>query len=219
MTLLKDFGTDYKAVLILDASAALGILQRHGVGRVRHLDVGALWLQEKEAQRRIRLEKVDGKLNPADLGTKYLGEAEIMRHLATVRSWYASGRTAAAAKLLDSVEFSNAGRRPRIPEDYIENSYGGWTRCVGGYTKTFKGARALRGTADHDPPWQGVHTYQALNDVSSEIIFELDVRGVRRDDCRLRRRLPGPCDLRVNLLSESDELATAHASEGGGLRL
>ena len=139
MTLLKDFGMDFKAVLILDASAALGILQRHGVGRVRHLDVGALWLQEKEAQRRIRLEKVDGEVNPADLGTKYLGEAEIVKHLATTRSWYVTGRTAAAAKLLNIVESADVGRRPKLPEDFDGTTHNGWKQCVGGLFQGLQG--------------------------------------------------------------------------------
>ena len=39
-----DLGIDLTARIHVDASAALGILERRGVGRVRHLDVGALWL-------------------------------------------------------------------------------------------------------------------------------------------------------------------------------
>ena len=33
-----------------DAKAALGIIERNGVGKVRHIDVGILWLQHKMAQ-------------------------------------------------------------------------------------------------------------------------------------------------------------------------
>ena len=50
MSLMGDLGMVKKATLRLDASAALGILQRKGVGKIRHLDVGCLWLQEKEAR-------------------------------------------------------------------------------------------------------------------------------------------------------------------------
>ena len=32
----------------IDAAAALGILERQGVGRVRHLDISVLWLQEQQ---------------------------------------------------------------------------------------------------------------------------------------------------------------------------
>ena len=40
ISLADDFGIELKIRLHVDASAALGILQRQGVGRVRHLDVG-----------------------------------------------------------------------------------------------------------------------------------------------------------------------------------
>ena len=46
IALADDFGLDLGVRLHIDASAALGRLQRQGVGRVRDLDVGILWLQE-----------------------------------------------------------------------------------------------------------------------------------------------------------------------------
>ena len=42
LSLLHDLGVDITSTLRLDASAALGILQRKGVGKIRHLDVGGL---------------------------------------------------------------------------------------------------------------------------------------------------------------------------------
>ena len=49
------------------------------------------------------MEKNVGEVNPADLGTKYLGEAEFITHLATTMSWYVGGRTDATAQLLNNV--------------------------------------------------------------------------------------------------------------------
>ena len=57
MALLSDLGIHTTSTLRLDASAALGILQRNGVGKIRHLDVGCLWLREKEAREQVRLAK------------------------------------------------------------------------------------------------------------------------------------------------------------------
>ena len=48
IALAKDLGIYSKAQLHVDASAAIGILERKGVGRVRHLDVGTSWLQEQQ---------------------------------------------------------------------------------------------------------------------------------------------------------------------------
>ena len=49
--------------LHVDANAALGIIERRGVGRVRHLDVGSLWIQEQQLRRIIELKKDAGLLN------------------------------------------------------------------------------------------------------------------------------------------------------------
>ena len=55
-----DLGIDLGVRLYLDAAAALGILERRGVGRVRHLDVGTLWLQEQQLRKVVELRKVPG---------------------------------------------------------------------------------------------------------------------------------------------------------------
>ena len=36
--------------LFVDASAALSIAKRHGAGKMRHINVKTLWIQEKAAQ-------------------------------------------------------------------------------------------------------------------------------------------------------------------------
>ena len=53
ISLAADLGIVLAARIHVDASAALGILERRGVGRVRHLDVGALWLQEQALRRAV----------------------------------------------------------------------------------------------------------------------------------------------------------------------
>ena len=72
ISLAKDLGIVMLVRLHVDASAALGIIERRGVGRVRHLDVGTLWLQEQQLRRVVDLRKVEGLKNPGDLCTKYL---------------------------------------------------------------------------------------------------------------------------------------------------
>ena len=70
IALADDFRIELQVRLHIDATAVLGILQRQGVGRVRHLDVCVLWLQEQQFRRLIDLTKVSGTENPADLMTK-----------------------------------------------------------------------------------------------------------------------------------------------------
>ena len=77
MSLAHDLGIDVQTRLHIDASAALGILERRGAGRVRHLDVGALWLQEQNLRDTVEFIKVKGTANPADLMTKHLAREQI----------------------------------------------------------------------------------------------------------------------------------------------
>jgi len=58
------------ARLLLDSAAAIGISRRQGVGRIRHLSSKTLWLQQAVLKGVVELEKVDGRVNKADLGTK-----------------------------------------------------------------------------------------------------------------------------------------------------
>ena len=46
-SLAKDLGKDMKAVLFADSSAAIAISKRRGSGKLRHINIGTLWIQEK----------------------------------------------------------------------------------------------------------------------------------------------------------------------------
>ena len=61
-----------------DASAALGGINRQGLGRTRHIDTGLFWVQEAAAAKGSEFQKVLGAVNPADLMAKYLA-CEVMR--------------------------------------------------------------------------------------------------------------------------------------------
>ena len=47
----KDLGIFLKGTMYTDASAALGIAQRRGLGRVRHVQTQALWVQQAHADK------------------------------------------------------------------------------------------------------------------------------------------------------------------------
>ena len=55
-----------------DATAAIGIARRRGMGRIRHLDVTDLWVQEKFTSKAASIDKVLGTENPADILTKHV---------------------------------------------------------------------------------------------------------------------------------------------------
>ena len=48
---------------------------------MRHIEVRELWLQEEVRLGRVRVERINGKENPADLMTKYLRAGEVVERL------------------------------------------------------------------------------------------------------------------------------------------
>ena len=65
----RDLGRDLKLRVHSDASAAIGICRRRGLGRVRHLAVADLWIQDRLRTHDFELVKVLGSDNPADMLT------------------------------------------------------------------------------------------------------------------------------------------------------
>ena len=61
----------------LDAVAAKGMMERAGVGRVRHLGVRVLWIQGLVDDETILLHKIPTATNPSDLRTKSLSRARV----------------------------------------------------------------------------------------------------------------------------------------------
>ena len=53
-------------IVHVDSTAALGVIRRRGNGRMRHVRVGQLWIQERESEE-LKVQGVDGKVNLGDL--------------------------------------------------------------------------------------------------------------------------------------------------------
>ena len=90
--LLKDLGVSKGLKIKTDASAAKGIATRKGLGKVRHLEVNLLWLQDKVSKGEIEIEKIPGKTNRADALTKALGGEELREHIGWLQAEIAKGR-------------------------------------------------------------------------------------------------------------------------------
>ena len=71
-SLFADLGIPLGVTVWTDSSAAMGICTRQGLGKLRHIDTQALWIQEKVRTKQITLRKVKGDVNPADLLTKFM---------------------------------------------------------------------------------------------------------------------------------------------------
>ena len=64
-SLLKDLGYEMKSVLATNAKAAEHILHRQGFGRVKHLGVAYLWMQDEVGSKRLRVRRVKSEENVA----------------------------------------------------------------------------------------------------------------------------------------------------------
>ena len=97
--LMADWGEDYDVVVYADASAALGVVGRKGAGKLRHVHIGQLWVQDKAADEEIRYRKIQGEKNPGDLMTKNNGYVIMQSHLQTLMAEFPAGRATMSSEL------------------------------------------------------------------------------------------------------------------------
>ena len=73
MSVAADLGIDVAGMVVMaDSSAAIGSCRRTGIGRLRHLAAGQLWVQERVRAGDFELWKHPGQDNPADIITNGL---------------------------------------------------------------------------------------------------------------------------------------------------
>ena len=94
-----DLGIKYDPTVQTDATAAMGMARRGGIGKVRHLDVSFLWVQERLRNKCFKLQKVLGTENISDSMTKYLDRPDLIKHLANMHIVFEDGRAALAPAL------------------------------------------------------------------------------------------------------------------------
>ena len=71
--ILEEIGYERLPITIFtDSSAALGTINREGAGRLKHIEVKCLWLQQALRRKLFDIQKVNTYDNPADLLTKHL---------------------------------------------------------------------------------------------------------------------------------------------------
>ncbi len=98
--LLRELEVNSNINVYIDAKAALGIIQRDGLGRTRHIDTQWLWLQRVREMGYIKFDKIWGSMNPADVGTKYLTHEKLNNHLSTLNVEFTTGRAKSAPQVV-----------------------------------------------------------------------------------------------------------------------
>ena len=77
-SLMRDLGIEAEIHIHSDASAAIGMTRRRGVGKVRHIEVKELWVQDMVQSGKVYIHKVEGVNNIADILTKYVNRDKLL---------------------------------------------------------------------------------------------------------------------------------------------
>ena len=81
LSLLADFGLEFKINIGMDASAAIAMASRKGLGRTKHLQCQYLWVQKLVSSREVAIKKIHTDDNRSDLLTKHLQAPRILKLL------------------------------------------------------------------------------------------------------------------------------------------
>jgi len=82
-----------------DSSAALAVVKRQGAGKLRHINISLLWVQEQEKLKKLVYEKVPGQDNPADLFTKGVGREKLQQFAWASGQEFLDGRAEAGLQV------------------------------------------------------------------------------------------------------------------------
>ena len=95
-SIARDLGIELALRIMSDATAAIGISRRRGLGKVRHLATADLWMQDRIRKGDFTLEKILGADNPSDMLTKHVTRDLISKHMVTLGLSYEDGRAESA---------------------------------------------------------------------------------------------------------------------------
>ena len=90
--MVQGLGREVGGEIFVDSSAALSVVGRKGNGKLRHVSVGQLWVQQMSEDEVLAYRKVHGKENPADICTKYVSQQVIDAALEKVEMSIRLGR-------------------------------------------------------------------------------------------------------------------------------
>ena len=191
LAMLKDLGWRMHGEVWGDANAALGIINRRGVGKTRHIETGVWWIQQTAAEIRLQYKKVFGTNNPAELFTKHLDERTSKHHIVNLGYQAAEGRAEGAPRLqaisvsideyLNGINYSDwewvhyIQGSQRTRKQHIEvkafvgdvNAVSGhaatdvWRQVLQGYTRQAQGSNGGH-SAQLGRPWVSTLTFQCV---------------------------------------------------------
>ena len=110
----RELGHEARVRIWTDAAAARGWALRRGSGAIKHMETKYLWVQQKEKNQELSVDKIRGTVNPADLMTKHLDGKRLVLMCQQLTLKRIDGRSSSAQKLtIDTAYISRASRASR----------------------------------------------------------------------------------------------------------
>ena len=176
MSMFKDLGVEVGGRILGDASAALAIIARKGIGRIRHLDTNYLWVQEQAATGKLDYKKVSGKENGSDLFTKALSWEEMMGHVQRLQGEFIEeGRP-------KELEVFGGSQLKREVMDHVKDL--AKELQIVELTAWYRGdmqARTLKTSMKGGPAWNQVRGRVTVDAVSGGLIKAEDAKYITRN--------------------------------------
>ena len=98
---IRELGHEAQVRIWTDAAAARGLALRSGSGAIKHMETKYFWLQQKEKNQELRIEKIRGTVNPADSMTKHLDGKRLVMLCELLNIKRIDGRPSSAPKTDD----------------------------------------------------------------------------------------------------------------------
>ena len=99
-SLVSDLGIAAQLRLYAESAAAIGTCRRSGIGNVRHLATGQLWVQERLRNGDFTVFKIPGAENPVDILSKAVPREVLDKHLVVLGFTRGQGRANSAPHLV-----------------------------------------------------------------------------------------------------------------------
>ena len=86
----------------------VAVSQPRGCGKLRHIRIGHLWIQEHINDKDLGVRKIAGEVNPSDLMTKHLAESKMLGHCALLNFEHREGRATASVRVQHGIHTGHA---------------------------------------------------------------------------------------------------------------
>ena len=107
----RELGHEAQVRIWTDAAAARGLALRRGSGAIKHMETTYFSLQQKEKNQELRVEKIRGTVNPADLMTKHQDGQRLVMLCELFSIKRIDGRPSSAPKLTIDTEYISRASR------------------------------------------------------------------------------------------------------------